>query len=747
MRSSLLAASVVLWLVLTGCGNDQVVSVCISDLDCGGGACVDGTCAHPPTLPAPDFLPVGPGCQAPCGYQCCPEGQGCRNGACVPRCKSGIWCGDAGEETCCAEGAVCSPERTCTPPPPPPPDCGGDVWDEAWGDCVEKTPTRHCDRPLAPTWEPEVLWQVTPDDAFDQVIVTPLVVDVDGDGIPEVIAPFHSRDTNVDGPAVLRALSGLDGTELWQVPATADGPTGVSQPAAAVLNYYEAVTVLVMDAYFRLRAYDGATGAFKWLTRDVHGSPQMCDVGWGAPLVVDLDGDGRPEIVCGFTVFNSQGVLRWSARPASGPLGSMVVAGDLDGDGRLELTDGTRTYGATGELWWELPEGGGLAAIADLLGPKGSLGPDGLPEVVVVRAGLLELRSGLTGEHLVAPTMQPSWNGEACFPGLGPPGLGGAPAVGDLNGDGVPEVVFTSGDCLSAMALTRPSAQTAPRWQTYWSWPAVDQSSRAVGVSLFDFDGVPSQTPGGARLDAIHADETRVHLYRGEGGILEHQRAHCSGTLYEYPVVADVDGDGSADIVLGVNTIAREAVGCADEVRPGIVVLRERQSRWANARRIWSQHAYTPGLVCDGEDLVCEGLGEWGGHGRLSREPAPPGPLSATRSNSHGALRPRAGPNAKVAGWRLDRSGCPGGVELSVRVVNDGEAPLRAGTRVDVLGDGGVVREAKLERPLPAGASTVLRFALPPEGEVYVSVDGDDKTAECAEEDNLTDAIPLSCTP
>ncbi len=740
---------------LTACDGGQLRSVCVTEADCADGVCLNGRCEPaPPEPPAPplDYEPVTSECLAPCGYLCCPSGFQCRHGGCVPACST-EWCGRPGSEVCCGDGEKCGADGACFTPPAPPPDCGTQVWDETLRSCAARVKRRHCDRPGtgdAP-FEPEVLWRVSPDDGFDQVVATPIVIDVDGDGISDVVAPFYSSALGHDGPAVLRALSGLDGRELWSVPASEGGAIGVSQPAAGILDFWETVTVLVPGATGLLHAYDGPTGKLRWTSRDESGKSVLCDVGWGAPAIADLNGDSRPEIVCGFTVFDRNGVLLWQAPPASGPLGGIVAIGDLDLDGRLELTDGTRTLRHDGTVLWQLFETAGLAAIADVVGADGSFGPDGYPEVVVTRAGQLQVLNGLTGDPVLPYTMLPTWDGSACYPGLGSPGVGGPPAVGDLNGDGVPEVIVASGQCLGAMALVNPFS---PRWQTHWAWHAVDETSSVTGAALFDFRGdrVPS-VAGGRFLDVVHADETVLHMVQGESGTPMHTGAHCSGTIYENPVIADVDGDGSADVVLPVNTSGRGEVGCHPDVKPGIVVLRERRSRWANARPIWNQHAYTPWGVCDGQDAVCEGVnGEWTEHGRIPFEPTPLREQTLTRANAHGALRPRASPNATISDWKVVREKCPDELSLLVRVANDGEAPLRAGTVVHVLREGEVLAKARLDRPLQHGTARVLSLPLPlPEdgrltlGDVFIEVDAEDTTAECAEEDNLEGPIFVSC--
>jgi hypothetical protein len=60
-----------------------------------------------------------------------------------------------------------------------------------------------------------------------------------------------------------------------------------------------------------------------------------------------------------------------------------------------------------------------------------------------------------------------------------------------------------------------------------------------------------------------------------------------SGTLTEYPVVADIDNDGSAEIVVVSN--AHPSVPTPS---PTVQVIKDKQDRWVQARRIWNQHTY-----------------------------------------------------------------------------------------------------------------------------------------------------------
>jgi hypothetical protein len=63
------------------------------------------------------------------------------------------------------------------------------------------------------------------------------------------------------------------------------------------------------------------------------------------------------------------------------------------------------------------------------------------------------------------------------------------------------------------------------------------------------------------------------------------QQPRTSITVQELPVVADVNNDGSAEIVVVSNTAASGS-------EPLVSVWGEELSRWVPARRIWNQHTY-----------------------------------------------------------------------------------------------------------------------------------------------------------
>jgi len=107
-----------------------------------------------------------------------------------------------------------------------------------------------------------------------------------------------------------------------------------------------------------------------------------------------------------------------------------------------------------------------------------------------------------------------------------------------------------------------------------WS-NAVDDTSGIAASTGFDF-------LGRGIADAVYGDQVSLLVYDGKTGSIELQQSRSSGTIIEYPIVADVDNDGSADILVVSNNGSS----------PALQVFQDSQKRWIPTRRIWNQHAY-----------------------------------------------------------------------------------------------------------------------------------------------------------
>ncbi|GHU55041.1 hypothetical protein FACS189411_02780 [Bacteroidia bacterium] len=128
-----------------------------------------------------------------------------------------------------------------------------------------------------------------------------------------------------------------------------------------------------------------------------------------------------------------------------------------------------------------------------------------------------------------------------------------------------------------------------------WELAHTDASC-LTGLTLFDFD-----QDGEAEL--VYRDETELRIIDGtpNGAIKYPNRRkntqvfrNYSGTSAEYPVVADVDGDGQAEIIIVGGRTWEERYSSS------LWVFKSGDpsgSPWAPARPVWNQYTYHPAYV------------------------------------------------------------------------------------------------------------------------------------------------------
>lgn len=295
-----------------------------------------------------------------------------------------------------------------------------------------------------------------------------------------------------------------------------------------------------------------------------------------SPAVGDLTGDGVPELVVpygsqflpgvrgGVRAIRRDGTLLWD-RPAgdfAGTVGVVIsspVIGDVDGDGTAEVAWGgsdAHVYlveGADGadQPGWPIYVRDSVLsspALADVDG-------DGKSDVVVgvdthwepapynnVEGGCLHVFRG-DGSSVVG------------FPRCVDQVLYSSPAVGDIDGDGRPEIVTGTGTYYAGRAHAvyafRCNGLPVP------GWPVSVDGQVTTSPALGDLtgDGVPEVVV----TDNADAPSTTYHVYafQGDGTQLwkSQPRNFFGSTLNaSEPLVADVAGDGAAEVIVPTNT-------------------------------------------------------------------------------------------------------------------------------------------------------------------------------------------------
>ena len=121
-----------------------------------------------------------------------------------------------------------------------------------------------------------------------------------------------------------------------------------------------------------------------------------------------------------------------------------------------------------------------------------------------------------------------------------------------------------------------------------------ESTSGVTGTAVFDFDG------DGAS-EVIYRDQVDLYVVDGESGrVLNSQYANLtkcsSNTAYEYPIIADVDGDGETEIVVTCANVDNEKYQGPNTNGSTVGHVRVYKASpdmfWVPSRQIWNQFTY-----------------------------------------------------------------------------------------------------------------------------------------------------------
>ncbi len=344
--------------------------------------------------------------------------------------------------------------------------------------------------PPVGSFRPVVEWrwdrsEVLPE--FDQVVMTPVVIDLDLDGIPEVVFSSFDRRDRDGRRAVVRAVRGDSGEELWTSDPADGFLHGMAGLAAGDLDADGRPEIVgVSQDGLQAIAFD-AGGRHLWTSDEL-----SIGISLAQPALSDLDHDGSPEIILSAAVLDASGAERWSGSLGHGRnrYPPVPIVSDLDGDGTPEIVAGHTAYRSDGRVLWHRPDlTDGFNAVADF-------DLDQRPEVVLVTKASIFLLRGADGSTIWGPV------------NLASPletNNGGPPVVADMDGDGLPEIGVAGGTHYIAFG-----ADGRERWRA----GIVDVTSNRTASSVFDFDG-----DGAAEV--VMRDELRLWIFRGvDGSIL-----------------------------------------------------------------------------------------------------------------------------------------------------------------------------------------------------------------------------------
>ncbi len=333
----------------------------------------------------------------------------------------------------------------------------------------------------------------------------------------------------------------------------------------------------------------------------------------GMVSFADFNGDGFPEVYAGSDIFDAA-TLKWlCSGPENGNKGlsyrgsapgvvnshrcyyAMSLAADVLGDATQELICGNTIYDVN--ITSRTNPALNAITVNKTIIPPSDYSPDGHVsladfdldgecEVLVTRNNTDDHTMGTVYFYAYKPS-----NGQIIFQKTVPCLCTGYPLIGNIDDDPHPEIVFLEKQeswqpmYIYCWRYTTPTGLT-----TVWQHQHDDLSGQ-TGITLFDFNQDDI-------MELVYRDSENLRIINGSGKshitgndtIRPYNiftRMMAAGTGCEYPIVADVNGDGSAEIVVS---------GMLDQYAylPGVGGLHMfgNPGNWAPARPVWNQYMY-----------------------------------------------------------------------------------------------------------------------------------------------------------
>ncbi len=544
--------------------------------------------------------------------------------------------------------------------------------------------THSCELELTPPVEPwalERVWESTYE--LGGCMQGTVIFDADGDDVSDVVCSSGQE---------IVAHSGVDGQILYALPC-GDYFTDLAAADADGDGRWELYSVCVNDAHQPHAVSWDADGVERW-RRPL----ELANFFWTHMLsveIADLEADGEPELITNLQIIDA----------ATGGGGPALLAdsldecvhqrglaiGQLDGHGPLEIVSGHRAWRSdTSPLWTAGPASWlGGQQVPVLAAPLGDDSPmvfmcSGDDSCLVVDANGVE-QASIT---------------------LDLPGHPGGACAADIDGDGEMEFVQVSYSEVLAFELDGSLA---------WSVENHDPGGM-TGCTTFDFD------LDGAK-EVVHSNDEAIRILDGAtGATLWEDTDWVSNTVLDVPRVADLDGDGSVELIVPNS-------GGPGWGYPAVRVYRNANRDWPPGSRIW------PSATWSGTSHYADGT--------IPRVPAMPWATTRVWRGQPETFVTGSDLHAEVMDHCVSSCGEDGMVQVVVRLVNGGPEEVRAPVPVSVYtlasdGSRTLLETVTFEEYLLVGhasAGITLSFNTGQVQPQLLLVAGDDGTGEIAVDD------------
>lgn len=418
----------------------------------------------------------------------------------------------------------------------------------------------------------------------------PMIADLDGNGTIEIVqvASDNLQTSSPRSSKNLRVYDGNSGATLYTITCPYIGYDGSTPVAMGDVDDDGDIEIFVASLHSRnadpaddlhLFCYDHL-GTLLWRSNVTYGANTPGNGSGGSVGLADFNEDGIPEVYVYNEIFNaltgvklcdggSNGIGMYSTHLTVDQ--SVVAAANLTSSDGLELAAGrtvyevtiTNTAGTVGNSMTAINYSGGSTSAWDGYTGLADFDLDGELDVVVV--------ANNKTIYVWNPRTNTTMASRTTTSGT----LLGPLFIGDVDGTGVPNIGFCRQNSVE-MYEYDGTTTLGIKWSL-----ATSDGSGETGITMFDFDQNGTQ-------EIVYRDETDLRIINGAGAVPfdEVTIPATSGTGNEGPVVADVDNDGQAEIIVttegtgGINRIAQ------------VAVFESVDYAWAPARKVWNQFAY-----------------------------------------------------------------------------------------------------------------------------------------------------------